>query len=552
MKSKHWKSFVLTMMLINITTSVTASVITTNHHIDEVTVYPRNAMVTRMANLQLSVGDHIIVLDNLPANIHDKSLRVSGQGSAKVLIGSVERKLISSYNLVQEKEKRLNSKILVLQDEMSMLNNDIESLNLQLAFIKNIGQNIPKSINDEIKVNTINPKIWKEAWTNIGTGASDTYRAILLKTQQQRKILDKLNNLKFQLQQIQTGNRSVSQARININVQQAGKFTVKLSYQINGAMWQAVYDARLNVDNSNIILTQFGQVRQHTGEDWNNVKLTLSTSNPTVGVKMPNLQPWFVNILKPINYREEKMRSDAVSVESFEDSINAEEFSVALMKNKSELDYAQAVVSNFSAEYHISGRSNIIADNASQKFTITKTALSAKLAARVVPEQNAKAYLYAETVYTGLAPLLAGQVSLFRDNSYIGNQRLEQIQPSEKIKLSFGIDDRIKVDYKLITDKHSENGFLTTNNVINRLYHTDITNHHTIPFTIELQQQIPVSQDETITVELSEKTTQPLNEDSDDRPGVLTWKYLYQPNSKKQISLGYQVSYPKDKVIQGL
>ncbi len=544
--------FIIPIALIGISNSVSANIIKLQHHIEKVTVFPRNAMITRMASMTLTPGDHVLVFNNLPATMHHKSLRVSGQGIAKVLIGSVERKQLNFDELVQDKEKELNFKILELQDEKMMLNNDIEALNLQLEFIKNIGQNIPKSINDEIKINTINPKIWKEAWNNIGTGASDTFKVILEKNQKLRQVSKKISTLQQQLNKIQTGNRSVSQARININVQQGGEFTILLDYQMSGATWQAVYDARLNIDKEKIALTQFGQVRQQTGENWNNVKLTLSTVKPSLGARMPELQPWFVKILHPVNYRSTIQKNLSKPIAAFEDSVLEAESVSAYRKRKHEFKYAQQSISGFTAEYHVSGRSTITADNSPQKFSINKIKLLAKLSARVVPKRNLKAYLYAETLNTGSAPLLAGQVSLFRDNTYIGNLLIAAIQPSEKFKLSFGVDDRIKVKYRMINNTHSENGFLTTNNVINRLYHTEITNHHTKPFNIEMLEHIPVSQDENIKVELSDDTTEPTETNSEDRPGVLAWRYLYKANSKKRIAINYQITYPKDQIIQGL
>jgi len=552
MKHNKIMLIVFSVLIFPISTSARANILNMNHHIDRVTVYPRNAMVTRTAKINLTQGEHVLVLNNLPASMHDKSLRVAGRGSARVIIGSVERKFLPSDVLVQSKEKNLNTNIIILKDEIAMLNNDIESLNLQLTFIKSIGKNIPKTINEEIKVNTLNPKVWKQAWENIGSGASDTFKAILSKNQQHRLVLNKLAKLQTQLNQIQTGSRSVSQARININVQEAGDFTLDLSYQMSGATWQPVYDARLNVEQSNFQLIQYGQVRQRTGEDWSKVKLTLSTSNPTLGVKMPDLQPWFIRILNPIRARSSVMKNMDIASFANEASIAGVLDSPETIESKSEFDYAQQIVSDFAAEFIISGRSNILADNSPQKFTITENQLSATLSARVVPKKESKAYLYAETVYDGLAPLLPGLVSLFRDNTYIGNQTIAMVRPSEKIKLSFGVDDRIKVDYRMVSDKRSETGFLTTSNVVTRLFRAEITNHHTIPFNIELLEHIPVSQNQKIMVELSDKTTPSTTKNLDSRLGVMAWKYLYLPKAKRQITIGYNVTYPKDLIVQGL
>ena len=42
---------------------------------------------------------------------------------------------------------------------------------------------------------------------------------------------------------------------------------------------------------------QIGEVRQRTGEDWSNVRLTLSTARPSVSARLPELDPWFIEFV---------------------------------------------------------------------------------------------------------------------------------------------------------------------------------------------------------------------------------------------------------------
>ncbi len=49
-----------------------------------------------------------------------------------------------------------------------------------------------------------------------------------------------------------------------------------------------------------IELAYYGNVRQQTGENWDNVKLSLSTARPSVGARMPELEPWWLNFIQPI------------------------------------------------------------------------------------------------------------------------------------------------------------------------------------------------------------------------------------------------------------
>jgi hypothetical protein len=58
--------------------------------IDSVTVYPDAAIISRLAEVDLAQGDNVLVFKNLPLALDPTSLRLEGEGSAKMTIGAVE------------------------------------------------------------------------------------------------------------------------------------------------------------------------------------------------------------------------------------------------------------------------------------------------------------------------------------------------------------------------------------------------------------------------------------------------------------------------------
>jgi uncharacterized protein (TIGR02231 family) len=93
---------------------------------------------------------------------------------------------------------------------------------------------------------------------------------------------------------VQTGQTATMVARVNIDALQGTSVKLEFSYQLGDAWWWPVYDARLNTESGKIDLVQLAQVQQRTGEDWSNVKLTLSTARPSAGAALPDLQTWFL------------------------------------------------------------------------------------------------------------------------------------------------------------------------------------------------------------------------------------------------------------------
>ena len=86
---------------------------------------------------------------------------------------------------------------------------------------------------------------------------------------------------------------------IAISGENKGTLTLMARYQIPGANWTPTYDVRVNHKNSKISLDYFGTVKQRTGEDLNNVTLSLSTAQPQISGHLPQLSPWYIDFYQP-------------------------------------------------------------------------------------------------------------------------------------------------------------------------------------------------------------------------------------------------------------
>ena len=109
--------------------------IRTSCDITEVVVYPDRARVTAVTEMELEPGNHRIVVEKLPVVIISESVRVSGQGLAKVQIASVdirqsfyERPPVARVREIEDKILELSDQRQVLQDEDSILDAQQEYL----------------------------------------------------------------------------------------------------------------------------------------------------------------------------------------------------------------------------------------------------------------------------------------------------------------------------------------------------------------------------------------------------------------------------------------
>jgi uncharacterized protein (TIGR02231 family) len=551
MEMRAWVISSVLLLAFPTAAALAAETVDAESRIDAVTVYPDRAEITRIVQVSLPRGKSTVAVTGLPANLIPDSVRV--RAGADLRIGSVETRKVFAETLVQDEERRLNGEIEALQDRRRGLDDRIAALQVQLDFIAAIGKQAPQTATEQMIRGKLDPAAWQEAWSRLGGGAAEAFGGMRKARLEQREIDRKVEQLNRALGQIRTGQKASMTARVNLELDRAAALSLELSYQLGGASWRPLYDARLASAEARIGLTQIGEVRQRTGEDWSGVKLTLSTARPAVSARMPDLNSWFIDF-GPGLYRGKQKRSEFRSLEKSE----AELFDEAQPKADGEpaptgppAPVAQVVAGEFASEYRIAGAANVPSDDAPHKFVIAEQSMDAELAVRVVPKLAAQGYLYAEVEYGGAQPLLPGPLSVFRDGAFIGTSHLALLRPGEKQKLSFGIDDKVRVEYRLVEGERSRQGLINRDRRQERRYLTKVTNHLERAMAITVLDNLPVPRDESIEVALLKDTTPPSEWDLDERKGVLAWAAEQQPGATREIRFGYAVTYPEDQQVPG-
>lgn len=125
------------------------------------------------------------------------------------------------------------------------------------------------------------------------------------------------------------------------------------------------------------------------------------------------------------------------------------------------------------------------------------------------------------------------------------------LRPGEQQKFSFGIDDKVRVEYRLVEGERSSEGLINKDRRQERRYLTKVTNHHERVMAITVLDNLPLPRDELIEVDLLKYTTAPSETDVEDRKGVLAWVADYQPGESQEIHFGYAVTYPEDQQVPG-
>ncbi len=160
----------------------------------------------------------------------------------------------------------------------------------------------------------------------------------------------------------------------------------------------------------------------------------------------------------------------------------------------------------FQAIYAIAGRVTVPPTGEAKRVQIDEAQLEPALTVRTVPKRDQKAFLYAKMAMARGTPILPGQVSLFRDGTFVGNGRLPQLAPGEEHELGFGVDDSVRVRHTIAEEKRAETGIITSSKTDTRNYRITVKNLHVRAIPVTVIDQIPVSQNADIKIELLGKT----------------------------------------------
>jgi uncharacterized protein (TIGR02231 family) len=539
-----------------------AAEIKADSNIKAVTVYPGSAKVTRVSKISLNAGANDIVITNLPINLNESSLRVSGEGQGSITLGSVELLRNIQLDVVQQQEKELRAKIEEVQNSRVKINDAITRNSAQLEYIKRMvlgnktGNNKNNDGSKDGSYTNLPLEQWQSAWQTLDTATAAVQEKIRLARKSLKNSDRILNKLKRELQQVATNQKESRSAKLHVETERATELTINLSYQINGARWEPVYDADLNTESGDIELKTLAQISQRTGEDWQGVAVTLSTLRPSAGSQLPQLNSWVLDFMPepmPMVQAESGMYSKEVAMDSMV-AMAPVAAPTPVMKSapkRMRQQQSRLISADFSAEYKVPGNISLASGSNKRRFSLTSQDFKSTIHLASAPRFDPRAMILAKIKYLDETPLLAGSMSLYRNGSFVGNTFLSQKLSGEEIKLSFGEDDKVKIKFLPDPDKKRKDGLLFgKKKVVERHYKVSVNSNHDKPYQISLYDVLPVPANEDIKVKSLGDL--PTKTDIEDKKGVVSWERELAPKKEFKLKYGYSVSYPEDRIIPGL
>jgi uncharacterized protein (TIGR02231 family) len=521
--------------------------------IDSVTVYPDGASVTRIIRLDLPSGDNTLVAKDFPLTLDPSSLRVEGEGGDRLTIGAIDTR--QPRPALPVDLSAIDKQIEALKDQRADLDGAIASAEARKKFAERFAESSPAGLGEKGEARPLSD--WRAAFAAVAEEVATADSAIRDARRKQRDI-DREIARREQDRNVKPPSKL--EVRIDLAAAAATKATLRVTYNVRNARWTPLYDARLDTGEKDrkpaLELVRRAEITQTTGEDWSNVTLGVSTVRVARGGNAPDLNPLVVRYPAPprpearggLAENEHKTARLYTPYSSASAPAPAPE-QMDLMAKRADEQQATAEIGAFQAAFKIPGRVSIGASEGAKSLRIATATITPDLMIRSVPVLDPTAFLQASFVQSEDAPLLPGKVSIYRDGMFVGRSMLAAAAKDETVRLGFGADDKVKIERAVVKRNEGSTGLIVTSKTDERAFKTIVRNGHDFAIKVAIEDQLPISENDDIVVEMLPSTTPPTTTNLRDKRGVLEWAFEAKAAEVREINFAWRVRWPKDKGV---
>ena len=572
------------------------------------TVYFNGAELVQNTSVNLPAGNSEIVIKNIANSLVESSIRVGSSKNVTVLSVQFSTNYITEFEIDQNNPtiKKAKDSLRWVEKEISKYNSVLSSTTKSIEILdKNqqvSGQNTGLNVAELMK--------FMDYYNQKRMDLSNNLFVINQKIANLETLEGKWNN-QLDTNSKKNEKTTSGKLVLQVINSMANETNFDISYLTNTATWAPMYDLKVTDIGSPIDLNYKAQIAQTSGIDWKKVKLTLSSGIPNQNNVVPDLNTWFLKYLLPKqeSLKDKEIatalagRVSGLQVEPLSNSpssiilrgsrsldgqnnaliiIDGVQSSASILAQLPQEIIKTATVlkgEQARALYGEQGANGVILITTKQGMndftTISQNQLNVsfdidlpydilsnvkkhtvdlkelKIPAQYhfysVPKLSNEAFLIAEIADYSKYNLLTGPANISFENLFVGKTVIKPNSVSDSLKISLGADKRIAIERVKIVDK-SDIKFLSNYKIQTFSFETTIKNNKKDAIHLILKDQIPISTDKDIIIELKESELSTVNFET----GILTYDMKLQPSEIKKIKISYTIKYPKDKKIMEL
>ncbi|KIC32016.1 DUF4139 domain-containing protein [Leisingera sp. ANG-S5] len=539
----------------SIAAAAAADTIPVSSTVSEVTLYPGLAEVTRSAALTLPEGRHRLILQNVPRTAALETLQVEIAGARRVATLLRENYVPPrdaddpEVEAAEARVREVEARIAAVRDEAAQARAGVRAAEASIGFLQQLGTNEGLAQADAVALSEIARMISAEA-----AGAS---QAAVASEAEARRIELQMQDLEEELAEAQAALAAITledddrlYIAVDIEAEQAGEGAVKVSYYTAGAGnigWQPSYEMHLNtVTEQQVILKRAVMLVQDTGENWQDVALTLSTAVPGDQGSPSVLHPWLRRIEEPQPPRALKSMGQDVA----EMSALAEPVLEAPIVEEYRSPGWGADLGGAAATYRFGLPVSIASGADLLRLEMDSLTAEAKVQAVAVPSRDDTAYRVATFTNTFAEQLLASdEVPRFVDGKLVTVEDFAGLAPGAEMDAGFGPIEGLQLRRDVLGQSEGEQGLISRSNAQVQKVEITVENLTAQDWPVRVLDRVPYSQQDDLEITWS-ATPRPAEENVEKQRGILAWDLELGAGESETIQLDTTLSWPEGMLLR--
>ncbi|MES0825618.1 DUF4139 domain-containing protein [Ruegeria sp. SCP11] len=418
-----------------------------------------------------------------------------------------------------------------------------EAARQKIAFLSNLGRNEGLAGSDADALRSIARMVGDESLEAEAAAQSAEIQA--------RNVEFQLEDLEIELEAAQANlvallpeTEDLLFVAVDVTAQTATQGSLSLSYlNLYEANWYPGYEFDLTTgETPEVQITRRVLVSQDTGENWQNVKLNVST-----------LQPAGQNSASRMNSRRMFIREKVVQKPASDSFGNLEEPVVeapVIVEETQGFMIDPSSVQGTGVTYTLPNPISISSGQSIAEFELDSLTQSAEVFALATPRYDDTAYRTARFTNPYDQNLLASSLARYLVNGALVAADIgPEIGPGEEIELGFGPLYGLVVDRDVLSRSSGDVGLISRSNEDLQRAQIQVENLTNETWPLRVIDRVPFSEQSDLEISWTANPI-PTDENVDNKRGILAWEMELTPGQSKIIELNTTLSWPEGMVLR--
>ncbi|EBA17317.1 hypothetical protein RSK20926_06262 [Roseobacter sp. SK209-2-6] len=548
----HLRKLLLPLLAVSAAGLAQADEFHAKSSVSAVTLYVDAARITRQAQFDLPEGRHRLVLTDIPRTADLSTLQINLTGAQQTALlfredGVPPRDATDpAVQAAEEVLRAAQAEMQLVHDEAAEARSEAEAARAALGFLAQLGSNEGLAESGADALRDISRMIAQEAGSAGQQALAAEVRA--------RKIEEGLETLRKQvkaakqaLEAIQREDEDRLYLAVEVDVPEAGSAGIELSYFSQGVSdVMPTSEWHLSTgEKAEVLLKRGFGLQQQTGENWQDIDLTISTQQP-----LDQGEPSLL-------FAERRQIQDPLPAAPKQRVLALADSAGALAEPIVQPVVIEEVQSAWSidtqgpgAVYHFDYPVSIASGADVLKLEMDQLTTEAEVVAVAVPRRDQTAYRVAHISNSfGEFLLPSYPVPMFVDGKLVTLGNFNGLVAGQEAELGFGSIPGLRLSRNVLSKSEGGRGVISRSNQQNEAVEISVENLTEQSWNIRLLDRVPYTQQEDLEITWQAQP-HPVEENVKKQRGILAWEFDLAPGGEKLIQLETTLSWPEGKVLR--